>query len=307
MQTMSRHALFDRSSVVVAVPLCRPARRDGGHRGTAGRHRGTATTLLCAILILLAGGVFGAEQTPKEPKPGDFTEAVILKAISFMPADLKTQLTSCAKEITAAAKPDSAKTDARFGYAAKQDEAGRKAFADAYGEVRRAVDAGKSTADLKVQLGRLVPHVIATCQPYRTDKASFESAERPIFEKKLDTVCSTVKADADGFQRVTDPAKFALETSTKAQAQLKSLSEGGKKAEESPAAVFSLASNSLADVWRSLLTKPDATGEFIGNKSSKKFHRTTCGHLPAEKNRVQFATRADAVAAGHEPCKICKP
>lgn len=261
------------------------------------------------MLLLSAGAVLGAEEAAKEPKPADFTEAVIVKAISFMPTELKAQLTPCLKDIVSAAKPDAGKPDARFGYAAKEDDAARKAFTAAFDGVRKAVEAGKSAADLKVELGRLPQHVVAICQPYRTDKAAFDSAERPVFEQKLDSLCSTLKAESDKFQRVTDPAKFALETSTKALAEAKKLSAGGKKAEEVPTAVFSLASNSLADIWQSLLTKPgaDGTGDYIGNKSSKKFHRATCKHLPAAKNQVRFKTREDAIAAGYEPCKLCKP
>lgn len=256
-----------------------------------------------SMLLLSAGSVLGAEGAAKEPKPADFTEAVILKAISFMPAELKAQLTPCLKDIVSAAKPESGKPDTRFGYAVKQDESARKAFTAAFDGVRKAVEAGGTAADLKVELGRLAHQVVAICQPYRADKSAFESDARLAFEQKLDSLCSALKADFDKFQRVTDPARFALDTSARA----KKLPADVKKAEAVPTAVFALASNSLADVWQSLLTKPDATGEFIGNKSSKKFHRPTCGHLPAEKNRIPFATREDAIAAGYEPCKLCKP
>ena len=46
---------------------------------------------------------------------------------------------------------------------------------------------------------------------------------------------------------------------------------------------------------------------FIGNINSKKFHRSSCSHLPLEKNRVFFATREAAINAGYSPCGICKP
>lgn len=265
--------------------------------------------LLLTLLFTFTGAVLGAEQPAKNTKPADFSEAVIVKAISFLPSDLKTQLTILRKDITAAAKPETDKPDDRFGYASKEDEVARKAFAETFNGVRKAVDAGKSAADLKVELGRIARCVIAICQPYRTDKAAFDSDARPAFEQKLDSLCSTLKADFDKFQRVADPARFALDTSTKARGEAKKLSDGGKKAEEVPSAVFSLASNSLADVWQSLLTEPgaDGTGDYIGNKSSKKLHRMTCRHLPVEKNQVRFATREEAVAAGYEPCKVCKP
>jgi AraC family transcriptional regulator of adaptative response / DNA-3-methyladenine glycosylase II len=37
------------------------------------------------------------------------------------------------------------------------------------------------------------------------------------------------------------------------------------------------------------------------------FHLPTCGSLPAEKNRVYFRTRQEAIDAGHRPCGRCKP
>jgi competence protein ComEC len=46
---------------------------------------------------------------------------------------------------------------------------------------------------------------------------------------------------------------------------------------------------------------------YIGNLSSKKFHRPTCTSLPAQRNQVLFPSRAAAVAAGYTPCHICNP
>lgn len=48
-------------------------------------------------------------------------------------------------------------------------------------------------------------------------------------------------------------------------------------------------------------------GIYIGNKNSKKFHRPDCHTLPAEKNRVEFSSRADAVNEGYSPCGNCAP
>ena len=50
-----------------------------------------------------------------------------------------------------------------------------------------------------------------------------------------------------------------------------------------------------------------AADEYIGNASTKKFHKTNCKSLPAPKNQVKFKTREDAVKAGYAPCKICNP
>ncbi len=46
---------------------------------------------------------------------------------------------------------------------------------------------------------------------------------------------------------------------------------------------------------------------YIGNSSSKKFHRPDCSGLPGEDRRVRFESREEAAAAGYSPCGICKP
>ena len=53
--------------------------------------------------------------------------------------------------------------------------------------------------------------------------------------------------------------------------------------------------------------EPNDVGEYIGNKNSKKFHLPTCKNLPAEKNRVFFGSRQEAVDAGFDPCGNCHP
>jgi len=47
------------------------------------------------------------------------------------------------------------------------------------------------------------------------------------------------------------------------------------------------------------------TGEYIGNKKSKKYHVPTCASLPIEANRVYFATSDEAEGAGYTPCANC--
>lgn len=49
------------------------------------------------------------------------------------------------------------------------------------------------------------------------------------------------------------------------------------------------------------------SGTYIGNKNSKKFHSEYCSKLPAQKNRITFNSRSEAIASGYEPCKICNP
>jgi micrococcal nuclease len=50
-----------------------------------------------------------------------------------------------------------------------------------------------------------------------------------------------------------------------------------------------------------------SSATYIGNVKSKVFHLPTCNTLPKEANRVYFATREEALAAGYRPCKRCKP
>lgn len=46
---------------------------------------------------------------------------------------------------------------------------------------------------------------------------------------------------------------------------------------------------------------------YIGNLSSEIYHRPTCPHLPAERNRIYFYTLEDAINSGYSPCGACKP
>lgn len=50
-----------------------------------------------------------------------------------------------------------------------------------------------------------------------------------------------------------------------------------------------------------------ASGEYIGNTNSKKYHLPSCKNLPAEKNRVQLHSREEALEKGYSPCGNCKP
>ena len=54
-------------------------------------------------------------------------------------------------------------------------------------------------------------------------------------------------------------------------------------------------------------TAKTGSGRYIGNKNSKKFHRTSCHTLPKESNRVYFSSRDQAVSKGYKPCKNCNP
>ena len=46
---------------------------------------------------------------------------------------------------------------------------------------------------------------------------------------------------------------------------------------------------------------------YIGNISTKKFHRPTCSSLPAKYNRIVLASRNEAIEKGYTPCKRCEP
>jgi len=52
---------------------------------------------------------------------------------------------------------------------------------------------------------------------------------------------------------------------------------------------------------------PKTSTQYIGNKNSNIFHSTSCGTLPAEKNRTYFELREEAISSNFRPCKNCKP
>ena len=54
-------------------------------------------------------------------------------------------------------------------------------------------------------------------------------------------------------------------------------------------------------------SSPSGSGQYIGNKNTRKFHRTSCHTLPKESNRVYFKSRDKAVSSGYAPCKNCNP
>ncbi|WP_223166089.1 thermonuclease family protein [Methanobrevibacter millerae] len=51
------------------------------------------------------------------------------------------------------------------------------------------------------------------------------------------------------------------------------------------------------------------SGSYIGNSNSHKFHYPTCSSCSkiAEKNKVVFNSRDDAINQGYVPCKRCNP
>ncbi|SDU27477.1 thermonuclease family protein [Desulfobacula phenolica] len=53
--------------------------------------------------------------------------------------------------------------------------------------------------------------------------------------------------------------------------------------------------------------QPVVAGEYHGNISSRKFHRPGCKYYNCSKCTRVFNSRYQAISAGYEPCKICKP
>jgi hypothetical protein len=51
------------------------------------------------------------------------------------------------------------------------------------------------------------------------------------------------------------------------------------------------------------------TTAYVGNKSSKVLHKSTCRLVASMKdsNKVPFATKEEALKVGYKPCKVCNP
>ena len=46
---------------------------------------------------------------------------------------------------------------------------------------------------------------------------------------------------------------------------------------------------------------------YIGNKTSKIYHRSDCSSLPKKENQIKFSTRQKAESAGYKACGRCNP
>lgn len=278
---------------------------------------------LIMILSLAAVPVYAA--TEDTSKSGGFTQAVITKAIGFMPEDLRTKLKEVEKELLSAAKSgQSAKQptkDAHY-FVDKEEGGGPAALAAQFRAVRKKNAGNPSYSKLAPYLVKLAGAVITLCQPYHTSEDALKDKAHAEFEKALDTNAATLKAEFDGSQKVTNPSEYAVQIAKSAGELLtKAGSAEADTQTETRSAVLNLAANSVADCWWTLLsaekpqtadpsgdpsTSPSA-GNFIGNARSLKFHKPDCKYLPAEKNRVYFQTRDEAVNQGFVPCKVCKP
>lgn len=52
---------------------------------------------------------------------------------------------------------------------------------------------------------------------------------------------------------------------------------------------------------------PKASNIYIGNKSSKVYHLSTCSGLPKLENQIKLSSKSEAENGGYKPCQICKP
>lgn len=62
-------------------------------------------------------------------------------------------------------------------------------------------------------------------------------------------------------------------------------------------------------LWGPAGEKENSAPVYVGNTRSKKFHYPDCQWAQEinPKNRVDFKTREEAIEAGYEPCKTCRP
>lgn len=275
------------------------------------------TSVLGFVIVLCMSA--NCASWPQEQKTAtSFTEAVIEKAISFMPAEQKTKLLAAKKELLSGVKSASSSTQTSYYDVAKAEGNGPSAITEQFRLLRKSIGDKASYSAMSPSLGKLAWHVISLSLPHHTDENALKSDAHPLFDKRLDGSCGSLSAEFDGFQKVDNPSEFAIELAKRANGLLKKC-DTDEATDDAPvhSEVFSLAVNSVADCWWTLLVgtssgqqenadKP-VTGNFIGNKRSLKFHSPSCRYLPAEKNRVYFATRDQAIKEGYVPCKVCKP
>lgn len=55
--------------------------------------------------------------------------------------------------------------------------------------------------------------------------------------------------------------------------------------------------------------KTSSSAAYIGNKNTKKFHKSTCSYVDniKQSNKVTFSSRSAAISAGYVGCKVCNP
>ena len=65
--------------------------------------------------------------------------------------------------------------------------------------------------------------------------------------------------------------------------------------------------SSLSSSKHSQVSSAPASFGYIGNKKTKKFHKSTCSYLPDASNRVTLSTRSVAISNGYDSCAHCDP
>lgn len=271
--------------------------------------------MIVPILFLLTVSLQSAVLTEGASSQSAFVRVVIEKAIELMPSEQKAKLTSVRKEIMSGATfvSNSGKPAAEpYYFVGKSTGTAPADLAEQFRLTREALTKNSDYAKIAPSLGRLAIYVISVCQPYHSDENAYGSPSHAAFEKHLDASSASLKAKFDKLDKVDDPKSFVLATAKEANKLLQQLQTKDDETKD-PAvidsAVFSLAVNSVADCWHTVLSaQPSAiSGQYIGNKNSHKFHLPTCRHLPDEKNRIYFKSKDEALAAGYTPCKVCNP
>ena len=82
------------------------------------------------------------------------------------------------------------------------------------------------------------------------------------------------------------------------------------KSSSSGSRVSPAAQETAAEVtvtYSGIMRDPPIAHTYIGNASTKKFHRYTCPYLPDQENQVTFDTRDEAIDEGYSPCGHCNP
>lgn len=86
-------------------------------------------------------------------------------------------------------------------------------------------------------------------------------------------------------------------------------SSSSSSVSSSSSASSSESSESSSDSSGNGPQRPDGytSNEYVGNKKSHRFHRSSCSYLPDEDNQRIFKSRDAAISAGYDPCGHCNP
>jgi|GEM_PF-2195937 len=271
-----------------------------------------ATRKICLLMVCM----LALQARAADEKKSDFTTTVVRAAIGVLPKELQSKIAPSTNQIISSAHPKAVasktedKAEELYYYVSEKKGKSVEAFTEEFRQARKLLAEKAEISSLAPTFGRLAFVVISLSQPYHSDEAAYKSSQHTEFEKELNANASAFRVTAEGNQTISDPSEFASTIAKKASEYLKKLSAAdGASITEISSSVFNLAVNSLASTWWTLLTQEQVTTKngYVGNKRSLKFHLPTCKMLPAERNRVYFETREQAIKEGYVPCKICKP